>query len=62
MHRPIRLEVRAVGSGLQGWWDNALILQIADSFQQTATRHGLDWNSGYDSTTTYDNLILNLWP
>jgi membrane-bound inhibitor of C-type lysozyme len=53
-----RLEVRAVGSSLQGYWDGDLKLQITEAFQQTATRHGLDWNNAYDPTTTYDNFLL----
>jgi len=57
-----RLEVRAVGNTLQGWWDNVLTLQTVDSFQATATRHGLDWNSAYDPSTAYDNFLLSAWP
>jgi hypothetical protein len=53
-----RLEVRAAGSTLQGWWDGALAVQTTDPFQQAATRHGFDWNNAYDATTTYDNLSI----
>jgi hypothetical protein len=55
-----RLSVRAVGATLEGWWDGVRLLQINDSFQQTATRHGLDWNSAYDATSTYTNFQLQL--
>jgi hypothetical protein len=55
-----RLEVHAVGSSVQGWWDGVQLLQVTDSFQQTATRHGLDWNSAYDTTTTYDNFTIKM--
>jgi hypothetical protein len=55
-----RLEVRAVGSALEGWWDGARVLQVSESFQQTATKHGLDWNSAYDSTSTYGNFLVSV--
>jgi hypothetical protein len=29
-------------------------LQGTRVVQQTATRHGLDWNSAFDATTLYD--------
>jgi hypothetical protein len=47
-----RLEVRTLGPTLEGWWDGVRLLQVTDSFQQTATRHA-DWNSAYDTTTSY---------
>jgi glucose/arabinose dehydrogenase len=53
-----RLQVRARGSTLEGWWDGTRLLQMTDSFQQTATRHGLDWNSMYDATAVYDNFQI----
>jgi len=53
-----RLEVHATGSTLRGWWDGVLTLQTVEPFQVSATRHGLDWNSAYDPTTTYDNFVL----
>ena len=52
------LEVRTLGSTLEGWWDGARLLQVTESFQQTATRHGLDWNSAFDSSSIYSNLYL----
>ena len=55
-----RLEVRTLGSTLEGWWDGVRLIQVTDSFQQTATRHGLDWNTAYDTTTTYANFSLSL--
>jgi hypothetical protein len=53
-----RLEVRATGPNLEGWWDGVRVVQTSTAFQQTATRHGLDWNSAYDATATYDNFEL----
>jgi hypothetical protein len=53
-----RLEVRAIGSVLEAWWDNTRIIQTTDSSWLTATRHGLDWNSSYDATATFDNLEI----
>src|SRR5581483_8731551 len=53
-----RIEVRAVGSSVQGIWDNVVVLQATTTVQQTATRHGLDWNTSYDPTSAYDNVFL----
>ena len=55
-----RLEVRTLGSTLEGWWDGVRLLQATDTFQQTATRHGLDWNSGFDATSVYSNFQLSV--
>jgi hypothetical protein len=52
------LEVRAVGNAIEGWWDNVRILQLTESFQQFATRHGVDFNSAYDSSAQYDNFVV----
>ena len=52
------LEVRTLGSTIEGWWDGARLLQVTNTFQQTATRHGLDWNSAFDATSVYTNLYL----
>ena len=38
-----------LGSAIEGWWDGARLLQATDTFQQTATRHGLDWNTALRS-------------
>ncbi|HEY1306713.1 MAG TPA: M4 family metallopeptidase [Vicinamibacterales bacterium] len=51
-----RLEVRASGSQLTGWWNGVQLLSVAETFNQTATRHGLNWNSAYDATATFDNF------
>ena len=56
-----RLEVHAVGSSVQGWWDGVQVLQVTETFQQTATRHGLDWNSAYDATTRLRQLHAHQW-
>src|SRR5262249_4255099 len=42
-----RLEIHAMGSLLEGFWDGVKLLQATDAFNQTATRHGLDWNSSF---------------
>ena len=55
-----RLEVRTLGSTLEAWWDGTRLLQTSDTFQQTATRHGLDWNSAFDATSVYDNFQLSV--
>jgi hypothetical protein len=52
-----RIEVHAQGSSLQGWYDGALVVQATDTIQQTATRHGLDWNPSYDPTTMFGNFV-----
>jgi hypothetical protein len=57
-----RLEVRTQGSTLEGWWDGVRLLQVTDPFQQTATRHGLDWNSAFDATSVYANFQMSIWP
>ena len=56
------LEVRAVGSSIQGFWDGQQVLQSTTTLQQTATRHGLDWNTAYDASSAYDNFTLSSWP
>ena len=53
-----RLEVRTSGTQLTGWWNGVQVVQASDAVQQNATRHGLDWNSTYDATTTFDNLEI----
>jgi bacillolysin len=53
-----RLEVRAVGTALTGWWNGAQVVQASDTVQQSATRHGLDWNTAVDTTATFDNLDI----
>jgi IPT/TIG domain len=53
-----RLEIHTTGTLLEGFWDNVKLLQAVDSFNRTATRHGLDWNSAFDATTKYDNFLV----
>src|SRR6185436_990422 len=53
-----RLELRASGSQLTGWWNGVRVLTVAETFNQNATQHGLDWNSASDATTTFDNLEI----
>jgi hypothetical protein len=54
-----RLEVHADGPNIEGWWDGTCLLRVRDSFQQTATRHGLGWNTAEDPTSRYDNFVLS---
>jgi hypothetical protein len=53
-----RLEVKALGSSLQGWWDNSLVVSATDTFQIAQTIHGLDWNTAFDPSSAYDNLTI----
>ena len=39
-------------------WDGDVQIGVTDTFQQTATRHGLDWNPGVDTSSTFDNLEI----
>src|SRR5206468_12110882 len=58
-----RIEVRAVGSTLQGYWDGILKVESTSTFLQTTTKHGLDWNNAFDPSSTYDNFtLLNATP
>jgi hypothetical protein len=51
-----RIEVRASGSTLSGLWNGVEVVQVTETFQQNATRHGLDWDGGYDPDAAFDNL------
>jgi len=53
-----QIEVMASGSSLQVLWDGVLTLQTTDSFNQTATRHGLAWANGIDTLSGYDTFRL----
>jgi hypothetical protein len=53
-----RMEVRTIGSVLTGWWNGVQVVQAVDTTQQSATRHGLDWNTAYDPTAAFDNLEI----
>src|SRR5262249_6766503 len=53
-----RLEVRTSGTQVTGWWNGVQVVQATDDIQQHATRHGLDWNSAFDPTTTFDNFEI----
>ena len=53
-----RIEVRTVGSALTGWWNGVQVVQAVETFQQTATRHGLDWNTSFDFAARFDNLEI----
>ena len=53
-----RLEVQTVGDQLIGLWNGLQMVQVRESFQRTATRHGVDWNSAYDSLAAFDNLEI----
>ena len=51
-----RLEVRTSGAVMTSYWDGVVQFGVSDTFQQTATRHGLDWNPAVDTAATFDNL------
>ena len=51
-----RLEVRTSGAAMTWDWDGVVQFGVSDTFQQTATRHGLDWNPAVDTAATFDNL------
>src|SRR5439155_14290170 len=53
-----RLEIHTTGTLLEGFWDRVRLLQAVDSFNQGATRHGLDWNANFDPTSRYDNFVV----
>jgi len=55
-----RLEARTLGSSVEGWWDGVRLLQVTEPFQQSATRHGLYWDSSYDATSRYGNFQLSI--
>ena len=53
-----RIEVRTLGSTLTGSWNGVQVVQAVETFQQTATRHGLDWNASFDFGARFDNLEI----
>jgi hypothetical protein len=53
-----RMEVRTFQNQLRGFWNGVQVVQTTDSFQQTATKHGLDRNSAYDPAAAFDNLQI----
>jgi hypothetical protein len=57
-----RMEILATSSSVLAFWDGGMMFQINETFQQTATRHGLDWNSAFDTTTRYDNFSVKRFP
>jgi hypothetical protein len=50
------LEVRLNGSAIEVWWDGVLQLQASDTFNQSATKHGLMWGGGADWSSVFDNF------
>ena len=52
------LEVRTSGSQLTGWWDGVQMVAATSTFMQTATRHGLGWNTAFDPSATFDNFEI----
>ena len=53
-----RLEVRASGGVLTGFWNGVPVVQSSDSNFVTGTRFGLNWSPSVDSTATFDNLEI----
>ena len=55
-----RLTVTAVGTTVAVGWDGTPVLTVVESFNQTATRHGLNWAPFADALTAYDNFDLRI--
>ena len=53
-----RLEMHAIDSAVELWWDGTRYLRVRETFQQTATRHGVAWVPSYDPGTRYDNFLV----
>jgi hypothetical protein len=52
------LQATLAGSSIQVWADNELKLQVTESFNVTATRHGLGWAPWIDPEAAYDNFEI----
>jgi hypothetical protein len=55
-----RLTVTAVGATVAVRWDGTPALKVAESFNQTATRHGVNWAPFADTLTAYDNFDVRI--
>ncbi len=54
-----RLKVRAEGSQIDVYSDGVLMFSTSETFNQTATRHGLLWDPTEDLTLWFDNFELH---
>jgi hypothetical protein len=52
------LQATLAGSSIQVWADGVLMIQATESFNATATRHGLVWVMTADPEATYDNFEI----
>ena len=55
-----RLEFRGHGRDHRRLVDGVRQVQVIDTLQQTATSHGIDWNTAYDATSIDDNFEVDL--
>ena len=53
-----RLEARFAGTAIEAVLDNVVIFTATMSAYQTATRHGVLWHVGSDSSATFDNFAV----
>jgi hypothetical protein len=54
-----RIGIRLAGGAMAASWDGVTLFTANESFQQTATRHGIGWNPGYSPSGTYDNFEID---
>ena len=55
-----RLTVTATGATLAVGWDGIPVLMVVEPFNQTATRHGVNWAPFVDTLTAYDNFDVRI--
>lgn len=55
------LKVTGLGSAVKVFWDGTQVLSVTETFNQTATKHGLGGGAtfGTDTTSTYDNVVCS---
>ncbi len=54
-----RLSVELVGSSIKVYWDAVLQFEVTDTFNQTATKHGLVWYPAIDNATYLDDFEVS---
>jgi hypothetical protein len=55
-----RLTVTAVGATIAVGWDGTPAVTVVESFNQTATRHGINWTPFADPLTAYDDFDVRI--
>ena len=48
------------GPRIQVWWDGILRIEVTDSMNETATRHGVLWHSQTDAGSWMDDFSVNV--